>query len=187
VPRADRDTHARGAFVARATALRAVGLILLATLLPGQASGQAPHDRRVVRLEASYLAGAVSFATRVADGWFAGGGLGGGVDALRIVSGSDLFFGDDQENHELAQLSGFASWTPSPHLRTDVGLRASFIIYGDDDFSGTTFVGAYLAPAVGWRHIKAGPRLQAGHVRVGGRDGVAVFFKPLVVSVTFGW
>jgi hypothetical protein len=107
------------------------------------------------------------------------------VDALRILSGSDLFFGgDDQEYHELAQLAGFASWTPSPHFRTDIGVRASFIIYGDDDFSGTSFVGAYLAPAVGWRRIKVGSRLQAGHVRVGGRDGVAVFFKPLVVSVT---
>jgi hypothetical protein len=104
------------------------------------------------------------------------------------VAGRSLFFGgEDQEYNELGHVSGFVSWTPSPWFRTDVGLRASFITYDDDDFSGTSFVGPYVAPAVGWRVLKVRPRLQAGHVRVGGEDGVAVFFKPLVVGVTLPW
>jgi hypothetical protein len=159
--------------------------VLLLALRPDPAFTQAPGDQRAVRLEASWLAGSATYSTRFADGWFAGGGLGGGIDALRLVSGRDLFFGrTDQDYTELAHLIGLASWTPSPHFRTDFGLRAAFIIYGDADFSGTHFVGPYVAPAVGWRRLKAGPRLQAGLVRVGGVDGVAVFFQPIVVSLT---
>jgi hypothetical protein len=163
-------------------------LLLLLASLPHAASPQAPGDARAIRLEASWLAGSVTYSMRLADGWFAGGGLGGGIDALRLVSSRDLFFGrTDQDYTELAHLIGFASWTPSPYFRTDVGLRAAVIIYGDADFSGTHFVGPYVAQAVGWRRLKAGPRLQAGLVRVGGVDGVAVFFQPIVVSLTLPW
>jgi hypothetical protein len=159
--------------------------ILLLVSLSSAVSGQAPTDRRAIRLEASDLSGAVSYSARVAGAWFVGGGLGGGVDALRIVSGEDMFLGRAEDSYsEIAQLSAFASWTPSSYFRTDLGLRASVIIYGDAEFSGTHFIGPYVAPAVGSRRIKIGPRLQAGLIRAGGVDGVAVFVKPLVVSVT---
>jgi hypothetical protein len=172
----------------RFTAPICAATLLLLASLADPASTQAPGDPRAVRLEASWLAGSVTYSTRLADGWFAGGGLGGGIDALRLVSDRDLFLGrTDQDYTELAHLVGFASWTPSPHFRTDFGLRASVIIYGDADFSGTHFIGPYVAPAVGWRRLKAGPRLQAGLVRAGGVDGVAVFFKPIVVSLTLPW
>jgi hypothetical protein len=165
-------------------AVAAFMALWLLLALPVATSAQAPGDGRLIRLEASVLAGGVSYSVPVAGAWRVGGGLGAGVDGLRVVSGRAIFLGRDNAFSEIAQLSGFASWVPSGHLRADLGLRASVISFGDAEFSGTHFVGTFIAPAAGLRRVKVGSRLQAGWVRAGGVDRVAVFFKPVVVSLS---
>jgi hypothetical protein len=172
--------NARGAVRGSVPAM----VLCLLLALPPALAAQAPGDGRVLRLEASYLAGGVAYTGRVGGAWHAGSGLGGGVDILRVLSGREHFLGSSDAFAEYVQFSAFASWVPSTHLRTDLGLRASVILYGDAEPSGTPFVGSYLAPAVGWRRVKVGSRLQAGLIQVRGADRVAVFFQPLVVSLS---
>lgn len=169
-----------------ATAVSAACILSLG-VPPAESFAQAPEPRHAVRLEASYLAAAAYYSRRVADTWHVGGGVGGGVDQLRVWSGVDLFGDRDIDHAEFLHLAAFATWQPSQWFHADLGLRAAYVVYGDAEFSGADFFGSYVAAAVGWSAVKAGPRLQVGVARAANRSGLAVLFKPIAVGVTIRW
>jgi hypothetical protein len=180
---------ARAALRGARAALRAAFLLLPALLpvLPDRAAAQAPGDANAVRLDASYIAGAATYARRVSDDWWLGAGLGAGIDMVRALQSPVRARQHDIGYAEIIHMAGFASWVPSSALRVDLGMRTSAVLYGDSDFSGGVFLGPYITPAVGVRRIKLAPRLQAGYFWIQRESGMALLVQPFVVNVIFPW
>lgn len=161
--------------------------VLLGAALPATAVAQARADRNVVRLDASYLAGSLSYARRASDKVFVGGGFGLGVDIVRAPLVPDRLDRDDFSYAELVHLAGFSSFVPSTAFRADAGVRAAVILFGESDFSGFVFVGPYVAPAVGFRRVKVGSRAQIGLVAYNRVRGLGIFVQPIFVSLALPW
>ena len=141
------------------------------------AAGAQETRNNLVRLKATPLAAELSYARRTAPKWFGGVGLGVGPELWQRVLSSGEFFdpgdpfpnnGFDQDLNlaEFANLNLFALFMPSDHLQVEGGLRVAPVVWtresGSGDASFAYFAGAFITPAVGWRSVKAGPRLQVG-------------------------
>jgi hypothetical protein len=129
-------------------------------------AAQQPAPRNQLTLDASVLAGGLSYARVTSPDKLVGVGAGLGADFnIRLVRGEEW----GKTSAELAHVETFARLEPPGHWQYDVGLKAAAEIHSQavDGQSGSEtefggFLGGYIAPMWGWRQLRFGPRLQAG-------------------------
>ena len=151
--------------------MRALNVICLLYFLVSSASwhqlaAQEPAPRSQLTLDASILAGGLSYARRTSSNNLVGVGAGLGVEfSIRMVRGEEWW----KTSTELVHVEMFERLEPPGRWQYDLGLKAaadmhSQAVHGqsgsEQAFGG--FLGGYIAPMWGWRQFRAGPRLQAG-------------------------
>ena len=151
--------------------LRALNVICLGYSLVSsgpcrQLGAQEPAPRNQLTLDASPLAGGISYARMTSSGRLIGAGAGLGTEfSIRLVSGEQW----GKTSAELVHIDMFTRLeTPGP-WQYDLGIKAAADIHSqavhgqsgsEQEFGG--FLGGYIAPMWGWRQFRVGPRLQAG-------------------------
>ena len=151
--------------------MRALNVICLAYFLVlfdswHQLAAQAPAPRNQLTLDASILAGGLSYARRTSSDKLVGAGAGVGAEfGIRLVHGENW----GKSSVELVHVEMFERLETPGRWQYDFGLKAAADIHSqavhgqsgsEADLGG--FLGGYIAPMWGWRQFRFGPRLQAG-------------------------
>lgn len=151
--------------------MRALNVICLAFFLVSsdfwhQLAAQVPAPRSQLTLDASILAGGLSYARMTSSDKLVGAGAGLGTEfSIRLVSGEAW----GKTSVELAHVEMFARTNTRGRWQYDLGIKAAADIHSqavhgqsgsEQDFGG--FLGGYVAPMWRWRQFAVGPRLQAG-------------------------
>ena len=151
--------------------MRALNIICLGCFLVSsqswhQLAAQAPALRNELTLEASILAGGLSYARMTSSDKLVGVGAGLGTEFdIRLVRGEKW----GKTSTELVHVETFARLETPGRWQYDFGLKAAADIHSqavhgqsgsEQDFGG--FLGGYIAPMWAWRQFRVGPRLQAG-------------------------
>jgi hypothetical protein len=150
----------------RALNVICLGYFLISSDSWHQLAAQEPAPRNQLTLDASILAGGLSYARMTSSDKLVGAGAGLGTEfSIRLVRGEKW----GKTSTELAHVEMFARLEPLGRWQYDVGLKAAADIHSqavhgqsgsEQDFGG--FLGGYIAPMWGWRQFRFGPRLQAG-------------------------
>ena len=131
-----------------------------------QLAAQEPAPRSQLTLDASILAGGLSYARMTSSDKLVGVGAGLGTEfSIRLVLGEKW----GKTSAELLHVEMFERFETPGRLQYDLGLKAAADIHSqavhgqsgsEQEFGG--FLGGYIAPTWGWRQFRVGPRLQAG-------------------------
>ena len=151
--------------------MRALNVICLGYFLVSsgpchQLGAQEAARRNQLTLDASILAGGMSYARMTRSGRLVGAGAGLGTEfSIRLVSGERW----GQTSAELLHVEMFTRLETPGRWQYDLGVRAAADIHSqavhgqsgsEQDFGG--FLGGYIAPMWGSRQFRVGPRLQSG-------------------------
>ena len=151
--------------------MRALKVICLGYLLVSsdswhQLAAQEPAPRKQLTLDASILAGGLSYARMTSSDKLAGAGAGLGTEfSIRMVLGENWW----KTSVELVHVEMFTRLETPGRWQYDFGLKVAADIHSqavhgqsgsEQDFGG--FLGGYVAPMWRWRQFGVGPRLQAG-------------------------
>jgi hypothetical protein len=151
--------------------MRALDVICIACFLVSSDSwhrlaAQEPPPPNQVTLDASILAGGLSYARMTSSDMLVGVGAGLGTEFnIRMVRGEKW----GKTSAELVHLETFARLDTPGRWQYDLGIRAAADIHSQAVHGGSAsetefggFLGGYIAPMWGWRQFRVGPRLQAG-------------------------
>ena len=129
-------------------------------------AAQEPAPRNQFTLDASILAGGLSYARMTSPDRVVGAGAGLGTEfSIRMVRGEEWW----KTSTELVHIEMFERFETPGRWQYDLGIKAAADIHSqavhgqsgsEQDFGG--FVGGYIAPMWRWRQLRVGPRLQAG-------------------------
>jgi hypothetical protein len=173
--------------------MRALNLICLGYLLVSfdpwhELAAQAAAPRNQLTLDASILAGGLSYARRTSSDKLVGAGAGAGAElGIRLVHGEKR----GKSSVEFAHVEMFERRETPGRWQYDLGLKAAADIHSqavhgqsgsEADLGG--FVGGYIAPMWGWRQFRVGPRLQAGVYWAPG-PSVGIGITPLTARFLF--
>jgi len=151
--------------------MRALDVICLGYFLGSSISwyelaAQEPAPRNELTLDASILAGGLSYARMTRSDKLVGAGAGVGTEfSIRLVRGEAW----GTTSAELVHVEMFERLETPGRWQYDLGLKAAADIHSqavhgqsgsEQDFGG--FLGCYIAPMWGWHQFRVGPRLQAG-------------------------
>lgn len=151
--------------------MRALGVICLGCFLVSsdswhQLAAQEPAPRNEFTLDASILAGGLSYARMTSSHKLVGAGAGLGTEFnIRLVRGEKW----GKTSAELAHVEMFARLETPGGWQYDLGLKAAADIHSqavhgqsgsEAEFGG--FLGGYIAPMWSWRQFRVGPHVQAG-------------------------
>jgi hypothetical protein len=154
----------------------------------GAADAQAGEDERRHEwtFDATVLSATLGYAWGSGRGDFTGVEVGAGpeVASLAVVSGDFASSNVDDRVIDIVHAAVFERFARhSTHV--DLGLRGSVFVHPhSDDFSAGAFLGGYVAPFVGGRTVKVGPRVALGFFNEVGSDfGISI--TPLTVRLVF--
>jgi hypothetical protein len=150
----------------RALTVIGLGYFFVSSGAQHQLAAQAPAPRNQLTLDASILAGGLSYARLTSSDKLVGAGAGVGTEFnIRLVHGEKW----GKTTTELAHVEMFARRDTPSHWQYDFGLRAaadlhSQAVHGqsgsEQEFGG--FLGGYIAPMWAWHAFRVGPRVQTG-------------------------
>ena len=170
--------------------MRALNVIFLGSLLVSSnywrpLAAQAPAPRNQLTLDTSLLAGGLSYARVTSSNKLLGVGAGLGYEFnIRMVVGEK----GGKKSTEVAHVEMFTRLQPPGRWQYDLGVRAAADIHSaqvasEADLGG--FLGGYIAPMWGWRHFRAGPRVQAGLYWSSSGPTFGIFVTPLTARILF--
>ena len=151
--------------------MRALNVVCLALFLASsnpwhELAAREPAPRNQLTLDASILAGGISYARMTSSDKLVGAGAGLGTEfSIRLVRGEKW----GKTSVEFAHVEMFARLETPGRWQYDLGLKAAADIHSqavrgqsgsEQDVGG--FLGGYIAPMWGWRQFRVGPRVQAG-------------------------
>ncbi len=155
---------------------------------PGRA-----QQRHQLTFEAWPYRGAVGYAQAVAPRLHVGGvlGMGVGQDARVLIP-------RERSAGEIVYLAAFlrlsrpfvTRWGSDWWLVTDAGVRVAPLVDHascGDIGCAASFLGAYVQPMVGGRHLSVGPRLLAGWAAAHLPGCFALAVVPVTLRLTLGW
>ena len=129
-------------------------------------AAQQPAPRNQLTVDASVLAGGLSYSRVTSPDKLVGVGAGMGAEFnIRMVRGEEW----GKTSAELLHVEMFERLEPLGRWQYDVGLKAAADIHSqavhgqsgsESEFGG--FLGGYIAPMWAWRQFRFGPRFQAG-------------------------
>jgi hypothetical protein len=156
-----------------------LALLLMVEPLPG----------RQLTLDVDAASLAMTYAWGVRPGLRLGIGAGAGPSPLlgRFFTSNAHYRAQDHVTLlELLQLQTFVRAEPWPWLHLDAGLRGAFFVHGGGNFTGGPMLAAYVAPALRWWQVSAGPRVSAGVMSELADEGSAVLvIDYLIARFTF--
>jgi hypothetical protein len=132
-----------------------------------------------------------SFVGRIRQsGVLLGGGGGFGVSPILgtyFATGTHFASAPHVNLYEVAsgQFVGrveIASW-----LRLDAGVRAGVFINGSENYSGGGFVAYYAAPALAWKWLWIGPRVELAVLDEHGEAAMALILDYVIVRFVKSW
>jgi hypothetical protein len=170
--------------------MRALSVIVLGFLLVSSGFGrllaaQELVPRNQLTLDASLLAGGLSYAHRTSSAKLVGVGAGLGYEFnIRLVPGER----GGKKSTEIAHVEVFSRLRPSGRWQYDLGVKAAADIHSAQVASEVElggFLGGYFAPMWGGRHFRLGPRLQAGAYWSSSGPTFGIFVTPLTGRLLF--
>jgi hypothetical protein len=148
-------------------------------------AAQEPAPRSQLTLDASVLAGGLSYARITSPDRLVGVGAGLGYEFnIRLVPGERR----GKKSTEVAHVEMFTRLQPPGRWRYDLGVKAAADIHSARVASESeigVFLGGYVAPMWGGRHFQAGPRAQAGLYWSSARPTFGIFVTPLTARFLF--
>lgn len=147
--------------------------------LEGSRPDSVPPKKNQFTLDVTFLGLKAGYARRTERSRFLGASVGlGGDYALNAMVLAGRHFSQDgwlayegrdqyggEHLWEVLQVDLFVRTDRDGHWQWDVGLHGSVFAHwddSDDEPGAGSFVGGYIAPMWGGRHLKLGPRLLAG-------------------------
>jgi hypothetical protein len=170
--------------------MRALDLIVLGLLLVVSASwcglaGQEQAPRNQFTVDASALAGGLSYARMTSSDKLVGVGAGLGYEFnIRLVVGET----GGKKSTEIAHVEMFTRPVTRGRWHYDVGIKAAADIHSAQVASEAEiggFLGLYVAPMWGGRHFRVGPRLQAGAYWLSSVPTFGIFVTPVMARLVF--
>ena len=148
-------------------------------------AAQEPAPRNQLTLDASLLAGGLSYAWMTSSDRLVGVGAGLGYEFnIRLVFGEK----GGKKSTEVAHAELFTRIAPPGRWQYDLGVKLAADIHSAQVASEAElggFLGGYVAPMWGWRHFRVGPRLQAGLYWSSPGPTVGIFVTPLTARFLF--
>jgi hypothetical protein len=150
----------------RALRVICLGYFLVSADSWQQLAAQESPPRNELTLDASILAGGLSYARTTSSDKLVGAGAGLGTEfSIRMVRGEQWW----KTSTEIAHVEMFERIETAGRWQYDLGIKAAADIHsqavhgqsGSEQDVGA-FLGGYIAPMWRWRHFGVGPRLQAG-------------------------
>ena len=169
-------------------ALIAGALLALAPAAAHAQQDDAPaQHRNQLTLDVSYAGATFGYARRTAPDQLLGWELGAaGWWIAQEAFAGDHF--DDGDLIGLAHIDPFWRREYGDRFELDVGFRLAFALHSveaGDNGAVSLFAGPYVAPMVGWRSVKLGPRVHAVFAWEGGdARGLGVVVDPVTARVT---
>jgi len=170
--------------------MRALDVIVLGILLVFSDSwrrlaAQAPAPRNEFTVDASALAGGLSYAHMTSADKLVGVGAGLGYEFnIRLVVGET----GGKKSTEIAHVEMFTRSATRRRWQYDVGVKAAADIHSAQVASEAEiggFLGVYVAPMWGGRHFRVGPRIQAGAYWLSPVPTFGVFVTPVTARLLF--
>jgi hypothetical protein len=169
----------------RAPSVVFLGFLLVSSDARRPLAAQGLAHRSQITLDASLLAGGLSYARMTRSGRFVGVGAGLGYEFnIRLVRGER----GGKKSTEVARIEMFTRIETPGRWQYDLGLKAAVDIHSAQVASEAEpggFIGGYIAPMWGGRHFRVGPRLQVGAYWSSPAPTVGVFVTPLTVRFLF--
>jgi hypothetical protein len=174
-----------GAVQMSARSLTVVGVLLVITTFCRHLEAQELAPRHEATLDASVLAGGLSYAWRSSSDRLVGVGMGVGAELnIRLVHGEPW----GKKSMEIAHVEWFERLEPPGRWRYDLGVRAAIDLHSAQVSSEGTlggFFGGYIAPMWGGHRFQIGPRLQAGTYWSSAHPAFGISVTPLTARVHF--
>ena len=165
--------------------MRAPYVIALCSVLASPSSAQEPAPRSQLTLDASVLAGGLTYAHSSGPGELVGVGAGIGAEFnLRLVAGEKR----GKKSTEVAHVEMFKRFETPGRWHYDLGVKLAADLHeaqvaSESEVGG--FLGGYIAPMWGSRHFRIGPRLQTGLYWASAGPTVGVFVTPFTARLLF--
>ncbi len=171
--------------------MRRIAFLLMGLLL---APAQMPAQGTELTLDFRPFSGVLSVAWKTGDAWYAGAGLGAGVDELNRTLAPNP---NDEGFHSFEQwlhASAFARYKPTRRIDVDVGLRIGFGAVRScsaSDCWPDSYKGAYIGAFWGGKRWKVGPRLLVANVNEtdteADKSDNVVYLEILTGRFSVGW
>lgn len=165
-------------------------------------AAQPSRDEHMFTLDLTLIGGSAGYARRIGEHRYIG--FDGGVDvaflsymiyAGRHFAEADGWSYEDKDGFdgkdllEVFNANVYVRHVYGDHWNIDTGIRASVFLHfdsSDDDAGSGYFGGGYVSLFYGWKHVKFGPRVQAGVFSEGDPE-FGVFISPGIVRVAIPW
>lgn len=162
-----------------------LGFLLVSSDLWRPLAAQEPAPRNQLTLDASFLAGGLSYARVTSSDRVVGVGAGLGSEFnIRLVLGER----GGKKSTEVAHVEMFTRLQPPGRWQYDLGVKAAADLHSAQVASEAEvggFLGGYIAPMWGWRHFRVGPRLQAGVYWLSPVPTFGIFVTPFTARLLF--
>jgi hypothetical protein len=169
----------------RALTVTVLGFLLVISDSWRQLAAQEPAPRTQLTIDASMLAGGLSYARMTSSGKLVGVGAGVGSEFnIRLVLGEP----GGKKSTEVVHVELFTRLAPPGRWQYDVGVKAAADLHTAQVASEAAvggFLGGYIAPMWGWRHFRVGPRVQAGAYWSSPVPTFGMFVTPLTARFLF--
>jgi len=169
----------------RALNVIALGFLLVVSASWCALSAQEPAPRNQFTVDASALAGGLSYARMTSSVRLVGVGAGLGYEFnIRLVVGET----GGKKSTEIAHVEMFTRPTTRGRWQYDFGVKAAADIHSAQVASEAEiggFLGLYVAPMWGWRHFRVGPRIQAGAYWSSPVPTFGIFVTPVTARLLF--
>ena len=169
----------------RVRGLAALGTVMVLAGSSRTLAAQQLTPRHQVSIDAGLLAGGLSYAGLTSRGNLVGVGMGVGTEFnFRLVRGEPW----GVKSTELAHVDLFERLETAGHWQYDVGVRIAGDMHTAQVASEATFggfLGGYVAPMWGGRHLSIGPRIQAGAYWSSSHPSFGVSITPLAARLRF--
>jgi hypothetical protein len=170
--------------------MRAFHISVLAFVLMCSATGrrleaQQPDPRSQLTLDASVLAGGISYARTTSSHKVVGVGAGVGNEFnIRLVPGDSWL----KKSAEVGHVDVFQRFAPPGRWRYDLGVKVAVDVHTERIASEPlvgAFLGGFVAPMWGGRHFQIGPRLQAGTFWSSASPAFGISVTPITARLLF--
>lgn len=163
--------------------LAVLGALLILTDSSRRLLAQQLAPRHEVTLDAGLLAGGLTYARMTSHDMLVGAGVGVGSEFnFRFVHAEPWGI----KSTELGHVELFERIETGSGWQYDVGIRIAGDMHAAQVASEATpgaFLGGYIAPMWGGRHLAIGPRVQAGAYWSSSRPSFGVSITPLVARL----
>jgi hypothetical protein len=160
-------------------------VLLVITSCCRQLGAQVPGPGEQLTLDASILAGGLSYARTTAPEKLVGVGVGVGYEFnVRLVHGEPW----GRKSTEIVHVQLFELLRPLGRWQYEIGVRAAGDLHTAQVASEATFggfLGGYVAPMWGGRHFRMGPRVQAGAYWSSPRPSFGISVTPITARLFF--